>query len=228
MRSAWGGPRASVRRSSRPRARDARAPSRDAHRSHDAARRRASHRGAERRSCGRPPHAAARRRAARRDARRPRPSRRRGRLHCKWTVSAEEADARLADTIGCRTDVAAIMHDRLSSGAAIGRYIVLSMLGEGAMGVVYAAYDPELDRKVAVKFGDQHSAGAGSRAQLMREGQAMARLSHPNVIAVHDVGVYEDRIFFAMEFVEAVTLGQWRKAQRREVREILDVFVRAG
>jgi tetratricopeptide (TPR) repeat protein/predicted Ser/Thr protein kinase len=143
-------------------------------------------------------------------------------------VSAEEADARLADTIGCRTDVAAIMHDRLSSGATIGRYIVLSMLGEGAMGVVYAAYDPELDRKVAVKIVDQHSDGAESRAQLMREAQAMARLSHPNVIAVHDVGVYEDRIFFAMEFVEAVTLGEWRKAQRREVREILDVFVRAG
>ena len=118
---------------------------------------------------------------------------------------------------------------RLAPGRNIGRYAVLSTLGEGGMGVVYAAYDPELDRKVAVKvlrerLGDAAELGA----RLLREAQAMARLSHPNVVSVHDVGRFEDKVFVAMEFIDGRTLGDWVKEKPRSWREVLAVFLQAG
>ena len=81
----------------------------------------------------------------------------------------------------------------LERGTIVGRYMVLAKLGAGGMGVVYTAYDPELDRRVALKLlVPRVDAGAGSagRARLLREVQALAKLSHPNVVAVHDVGTY--------------------------------------
>src|SRR5687768_15131023 len=87
----------------------------------------------------------------------------------------------------------------LARGEAIGRYVVIDRIGEGGMGVVYAAYDPELDRKLALKLlhhatGDRAEA---RRTRLVREAQAMARLSHRNVIVVHDVGVVDDDLLTA-------------------------------
>ncbi|MDB4958911.1 MAG: serine/threonine kinase family protein [Myxococcales bacterium] len=120
---------------------------------------------------------------------------------------------------------------RLERGTLVGRYVVLSVVGEGGMGVVYAAYDPELDRKVAVKLLQAKPSGGsgGDQAWLLREAQAMARLSHPNVIAVHDVGTLPgDRVFVAMELVEGVTLRAWLKATPRPWREVLQVMVAAG
>jgi serine/threonine protein kinase len=120
----------------------------------------------------------------------------------------------------------------LARGAPIGRYLVLGLVGRGAMGDVYAAYDPELDRKVAVKL--LHVAGAigpelvEQKARLLREAQAIARLSHPNVVVVHDVGSFEDQVFVAMEFVDGHTVAYWQNAARRSWREILDVFIAAG
>src|SRR5687767_6893672 len=95
----------------------------------------------------------------------------------------------------------------LVRGTVVGRYVVLSRLGAGAMGVVYAAYDPELNRKVALKLllgGDDRvsdSRSTDGRTRLLREAQALARLSHPNVVAVHDVGTHDDRVWIAMEFI---------------------------
>jgi len=114
-------------------------------------------------------------------------------------------------------------------GSSIGRYVVLSGLGEGGMGVVYAAYDPELDRKVAVKVLRERLGDAAElRARLLCEAQAMARLSHPNVVAVYDVGRFEDKVFVAMEFIDGRTLGQWLKEKPRSWREVLAVFREAG
>jgi eukaryotic-like serine/threonine-protein kinase len=114
----------------------------------------------------------------------------------------------------------------LQRGAALGRYIVLERLGAGGMGVVYAAFDPELDRRVALKVlrvgGEQASEG---RARLLREAQAMARLSHPNVVVVHDVGTVDRQVFVAMELVDGHTLKQWRKERPRSWQEILAVMV---
>src|SRR6476659_1362427 len=103
----------------------------------------------------------------------------------------------------------------LVRGTTVGRYLLLDELGEGGMGVVYKAYDPELDRPIALKLLHMHDAADALRERLLREAQALARLSHPNVIAVHDVGVYEGHVFIAVEFVAGKTLRQWVAAERR-------------
>jgi serine/threonine protein kinase/tetratricopeptide (TPR) repeat protein len=120
----------------------------------------------------------------------------------------------------------------LARGATIGRYVVLGLVGRGGMGEVYAAYDPELDRKVAVKLlrvkpGNGVSLTEG-RQRTLREAQAIARLSHPNVVVVYDVGTFRDQVFIAMEFVEGNTVTYWLQAQARSWQEILKVFRAAG
>jgi tetratricopeptide (TPR) repeat protein len=125
-----------------------------------------------------------------------------------------------------------VEHDlALEVGSTVGRYVVLSRLGAGGMGVVLAAYDPELDRKVALKLVRPSYAGTdvtASRARMLREAQAMARLAHPNVIGVHDVGTYDGDIFVAMELVEGTTLAGWLKDAERSQREILSAYRDAG
>jgi tetratricopeptide (TPR) repeat protein/predicted Ser/Thr protein kinase len=110
----------------------------------------------------------------------------------------------------------------------VDRYVILKAVGEGGMGVVYAAYDPELDRKVALKLLRLETADAKrGRARLLREAQAMARVSHPNVCSVYDVGEFGEQVFIAMEFISGPTLYQWLK-QERSWRDVLRVFLQAG
>ncbi|WAS89579.1 serine/threonine-protein kinase [Nannocystis punicea] len=110
-----------------------------------------------------------------------------------------------------------------------GRYVVLSRLGEGAMGVVYSAYDEILDRRVAVKLVRRRLSGdVPGRARLLREAQALAQLSHPNVVQVHDVGEWNSQIFIALEFLHGRTLTAWLEEQPRTWSEIVEVFVQAG
>src|SRR5262245_4494819 len=93
-------------------------------------------------------------------------------------------------------------------GTQLGRYVVLGHIGGGGMGVVYAAYDPDLDRKVALKLLRSFSSGAKTdlaRTRLLREAQALAKLSHPNVVAVYDVGTVGEQVWIAMEFVDGPT-----------------------
>ena len=120
----------------------------------------------------------------------------------------------------------------LGRGDSIGRYLVLGLLGKGGMGEVYAAYDPELDRKVALKLlRAQAAAGVDpseGRARLLREAQAIARLSDPNVVVVFDVGMFGERVFLAMEFVDGNTIGYWLQAQTRSWREVVRTFTAAG
>ncbi|HEY1174535.1 MAG TPA: serine/threonine-protein kinase [Phytomonospora sp.] len=117
----------------------------------------------------------------------------------------------------------------LGESARIGKYAVLRQLGEGGMGVVYSAYDEELDRRVALKLlrpGRDNS--PHNQARMQREARAMARLSHPNVVQVYEVGRWEQQVYVAMEFVQGRTLGVWLKAQPRTWQEILEVMVQAG
>ena len=109
-----------------------------------------------------------------------------------------------------------------------GRYVILAHVGHGAMGNVYAAYDPDLDRKVAVKVLRDSTRGRPLPASLDREARAMAKLAHAHVVAVYDVGSCDRGVFVAMEFVEGVTLRTWLKDQARGWREILGAFVQAG
>ena len=115
----------------------------------------------------------------------------------------------------------------LAEGAQLGRYVVLRPLGAGAMGTVYLAYDPELDRQVAVKL-LRGGTSAERRRPLLREAQAMAKLTHPNVVGVYDVGEHEGRVYIAMEFVEGTTLRQWLEEQHRTRREVVEHFLLAG
>ncbi len=113
-------------------------------------------------------------------------------------------------------------------GATIGRYVVLETLGEGGMGTVYAAYDPELDRKLAIKILKAGRNKPQARERLRREAQALARLSHANVVAVHDVGSHGDQVFVAMEFIAGRTLGRLLEAEALEPAAIIRLFRGAG
>jgi len=116
----------------------------------------------------------------------------------------------------------------LAKGTILGRYVVLGEVGRGAMGRVYSAYDPRLDRRVALKLlrGGQSSGEAGQR--LLREAQALARLNHPNVVAVHDVGELDEQLFVAMEFVEGQTLKDWQREAQRPWQVVLNVYREAA
>ncbi|MFL5356784.1 tetratricopeptide repeat protein [Archangium sp.] len=119
----------------------------------------------------------------------------------------------------------------LPRGTSVGRYLVLERLGAGGMGEVYAAFDPQLNRKVAIKLllpGGEGLERNEARPRLMREAQSMARLSHPNVLPVFDIGELGDRVFIALELVEGVTLRQWLKEQPRHWREVVHVLTLAG
>jgi tetratricopeptide (TPR) repeat protein/predicted Ser/Thr protein kinase len=111
----------------------------------------------------------------------------------------------------------------------IGRYVVLREIGSGAMGRVLLAYDPDLDRKVALKIlrGDVHD-DPESAARMRREAQAMARLSHPNVAQVYEVADEGGQLFLAMEYIAGTTLRDWLTAKPRPWREALLVYREAG
>jgi tetratricopeptide (TPR) repeat protein/tRNA A-37 threonylcarbamoyl transferase component Bud32 len=117
-------------------------------------------------------------------------------------------------------------------GDRIGRYVVLSQIGVGAMGMILAAYDPELDRKAALKLLKRRAeTRPKARTRLRREAQALAKLHHPNVVSVYDVGVHEQQVFIAMEFVQGRALSEWmavRDGRVRPWREVLSAFAAAG
>ncbi|MFV8756208.1 tetratricopeptide repeat protein [Nannocystaceae bacterium ST9] len=123
--------------------------------------------------------------------------------------------------------VAAALFDEPVAPLEVGRYTIVRELGVGGMGIVYVAYDEQLDRRVAVKL-LRPDTDARASLRLQREAQTMARLSHPNVVTVHEVGTHRGRVFVAMEFVEGQDLRRWSKIQRRTTREVLAAFVQAG
>jgi serine/threonine-protein kinase len=109
----------------------------------------------------------------------------------------------------------------------IGRFAVLGKVGEGGMGVVLRGRDPTLDRDVALKLVN-HLGGDGGQRRLLREAQAMARVAHPNVVPVYEVGVHGRQVFVAMELVRGTTMRAWLRAQPRTWRAILQVVIDAA
>jgi len=118
----------------------------------------------------------------------------------------------------------------LSSGTSVGRYTIVELLGRGGMGDVYAAHDRALDRKIALKL--LRAAGRPredqAQARLLREARAIAKVSHANVVTVHDAGTDGDHVFFAMELIDGETLNHWLAARPRARHEILTVFKAAA
>jgi serine/threonine protein kinase len=118
----------------------------------------------------------------------------------------------------------------LRVGDRIGRHIVLEYLGAGGMGHVYAAHDPTLDRKVAIKLVSPRAWGDSqeARTRLLREAQALARLTHPNVVAVHDAGMECEQVWIAMELIDGQTLGDWVQERPRRWPEVLRILTDAA
>jgi tetratricopeptide (TPR) repeat protein/tRNA A-37 threonylcarbamoyl transferase component Bud32 len=114
-------------------------------------------------------------------------------------------------------------------GDEVGRYTLLEMVGHGAMGAVYAAHDPKLDRKVALKVvRSDRLEMPEAHERLSREARAMAKLAHANVVRVYDTGEVEAGVFIAMELVDGVTMTQWLSERPRSWQEIVGVFLSAG
>ncbi|MFT3696417.1 MAG: serine/threonine-protein kinase [Kofleriaceae bacterium] len=107
--------------------------------------------------------------------------------------------------------------------ATFGRYRIDTVLGSGGMGIVYRAFDPQLNRPIAIKVVRSAHEDAKGRARLTREAQALARLSHPNVCHVYDVGTENDEVWVAMELIDGVSLREWAHSDR-----LLEVLIGAA
>ncbi|MGE0551275.1 MAG: serine/threonine-protein kinase [Kofleriaceae bacterium] len=132
---------------------------------------------------------------------------------------------------GARPDGPAPRHRWLAGGTRIDHFILTSYVGGGAMGDVFAAVDSRLGRNVAIKVLRQSHAGISKhelKGRLFREAQAMARLSHPNLVTIYDVNELDDQLYLAMEFVQGQTLRSWLSSQPRSHHDILDVLSQAG
>ena len=133
---------------------------------------------------------------------------------------------------GDESDATAPPARRYAPGSAVGRFVLLSRLGSGGMGTVFSAFDPQLDRKVAIKLLHPGRWGTESltegQQRLLVEARAMARLDHPNVVTVFDAGTSEGRVYLAMEHVAGTTLRGWLSAAPRSWREIAEICHRNG
>ncbi len=150
----------------------------------------------------------------------------------------ELAHARPGQSLGgwiALAELCSNLFDRPRESVALGRYLVVDKIGAGGMGVVYRAYDPEMDRRVAIKILPTRADAMGA-ARLLAEARAVAGVSHPNVVAVYDVGTYGEvdtdpdgaGLFMVMELVEGVDADTWLQSGQRTWREVLDAFVQAG
>jgi eukaryotic-like serine/threonine-protein kinase len=155
-------------------------------------------------------------------------------------LARTRAEAHVADCADCRTVLAQAaralgecnseVSESADASRSIGRYRLSALLGAGAAGVVYRAFDPELERVVALKIlvSTAEDSARGPREQILREARAMAQLSHPNVVTVFDVGLAEDSVFIVMEYAPGTTLEHWLRAAARSQDEIVRAFVAAG
>ncbi len=157
--------------------------------------------------------------------------------------SRADLEAHLDQCEDCRVLVATLARDEavnppgdegaLEPGDKVGRYVLTHRLGRGGMGVVFGAFDPQLDRRIAVKLvapaGEGKEEGAlAAQTALLREARASASLSHDNVVRIYDVGRCSSRVFIAMEYLEGGTLRQWLRAADRNPDQILERFMAAG
>jgi predicted Ser/Thr protein kinase len=137
--------------------------------------------------------------------------------------------AALADHVDrcerCRATVGALAgSDEPAMARHVGRYELREQLGSGGMGVVWSAWDPMLERRVAIKLLRPEVGDAGS-ARMLREARAAAKLAHPNVVAVHDVGEHAGAVFIATELVEGESLDRWQR--EKSATEIVEIYVQA-
>ena len=155
-------------------------------------------------------------------------------LACESSADNHEALLHLEQCEHCRVLMSCLIRGddearpAAQSSERVGRFVILDPIGEGAAGVVFSAYDPQLDRKVALKLLHPFAGESNASERARREAQALAKLQHPNVITVHDVGRLGDEVFIAMELVEGGTLRRWLAQAPRTQAEVLAMFLQAG
>lgn len=144
------------------------------------------------------------------------------------TLRPDESDA--IDEELMRRSIKERLFGETARPIQIGRFTVLRKLGEGGMGAVYAAYDEQLDRKIAVKVlrPSQNVDPHEGTSRLMREAQAMARLSHANVVQIYEVGRDAGQVFLAMQFIEGTNLEAWIAEGGHRWRDVLSKYLQAG
>ncbi|HWB81721.1 MAG TPA: serine/threonine-protein kinase, partial [Nannocystaceae bacterium] len=144
--------------------------------------------------------------------------------------TVERVDDDFVDTAHVRNLVQARLFGATIEPVRIGRFPILRTIGKGAMGAVYAAYDNQLDRKIALKL--LHAGTSDDdevrRGRMLREAKALARLSHPGVVHVYEVGEHEGRVYLAMEFVEGADVRKWSREAERSITDVLEIFAQAG
>jgi tetratricopeptide (TPR) repeat protein len=141
-------------------------------------------------------------------------------------ANTEQTSGAVAETIAASDPALPIANPDADLPERLGRYVVLDKLGEGGMGVVFTAYDPDIDRKLAIKL-LHASASPAAQERLRRECQAMGQLSHPNVVQVFDVGEFQKRVYVAMDYVPGSNLRDWLDTEH-DWHEVLEVFIAAG
>jgi eukaryotic-like serine/threonine-protein kinase len=145
---------------------------------------------------------------------------------CRVLVSAAVKEAYSA---GTEPSSGPLQSALLGRGSAVCRYLVLDLIGRGGSSDVYAAYDPDLARRLALKLLHTAMSSREARARLVREARALGKLSHPNVVQVYDVGEHEGDVFIAMELVVGEHLGAWlRRAPRPTWQEVLAAYLEAA
>ncbi|MCA9539887.1 MAG: serine/threonine protein kinase [Myxococcales bacterium] len=117
---------------------------------------------------------------------------------------------------------------RATDALRLGRFVPIQRVGAGAMGVVFSAYDPKLDRRVALKVLRGEANRGAQRERARKEALALARVQHPNVVPIYDVGEADDRLFIAMEFIDGRSLGAWLAEERPGWRAIVNTFRAIG
>ncbi len=154
----------------------------------------------------------------------PNPDERVTKADVPWRVPAAAAADVATRTSGAQEPA----EPYLAPGSRVGRYRIAGVLGEGGMGVVYQAVDPELGRSIALKLHRLTGADERARTRLLREAQALAQLSHPNVIAVFDAGFHDGDVFVAMELAPGETLRTWLTRTKPPLRDVLRMLAAAG
>ena len=147
------------------------------------------------------------------------------------SVTTGSRGASLVDSLDTQLLQARVLRELVgdaSEEVRVGRFVLEHELGSGGMGTVYAGLDPQLGRRVALKFLRRLGDGALAEQRLLREARALAQLAHPNVVAIYDFGRYRGRVWLAMEFVPGRTLRTWANQAPRRRTELLDAWLAAG
>ncbi|MGV6852088.1 MAG: serine/threonine-protein kinase [bacterium] len=122
--------------------------------------------------------------------------------------------------------------DNSLKGSSVGRYVLIEQVGSGGMGVVYSAYDPQLDRKVAIKFLHHKFVGNNKdtelQQRLLAEARSLAKLAHPNVVTIYDSGIYAKQVYIATEFLSGPTLNRLDKSLSDNWESLLKLYIEAG